>query len=258
MGTAIGSAMASSYASLFMGKFEDDFLSQYSFKPDLWFHFLDDIFCIWSHSLEKLYTFIEDINSFHPTIKLTANVSKCTVSFLDVNVSLDDNNQIHTNIHVKETNNHQYLDYSSCHPVTCKNGIPYSQGKRYRRIISDDDKFNESLQSLRVYFRDRKYPDYVVDNALNKISCMTQDEALCSNNKASEGSVIPFVVKYNPSLPNISNIIRKYWDLLKLSSNCSVQNLHDYRPLVAFKRPKNLKDILINSNIRSFNDNVKC
>jgi hypothetical protein len=35
---------------------------------------------------------------------------------------------------------------------------------------------------------------------------------LCTNNKTSDGSVIPFVVEYNPTLPNIGNIIKMYWD----------------------------------------------
>lgn len=142
--------------------------------------------------------FIDSLNNFHPSIKFTANVSKSLVSFLDVNVSLDENNIIHTDIHVKETDNHQYIEYSSCHPVSCKNGIPYSQGKRYRRIISDDNVFNDSLQTLRTYFKARNYPINVIDNALSKVSCLTQDEALCTNNKTSDGSVIPFVVEYNP------------------------------------------------------------
>lgn len=36
-----------------------------------------------------------------------------------------------------------------------------------------------------------------------------------------------------------------------------MQKLHESKPLVAFKRPKNLKDILVNSNIRSNNKNAK-
>jgi hypothetical protein len=153
--------------------------------------------------------------------------------------------------------------------VSCKNGIPYSQGKRYRRIISGDNVFNDSLQNLHTYefldnpsyFKERNYPINVIDNVFSKVSCLTQDEALSTNNKTSDGSVIPFIVEYNSTLPYISNIIKNYWDLLQLSSKCSVQKLHESKPLVAFKRPINLKDILVNSNVRSYffnNKNVKC
>ena len=131
MGTAMGSSMAPSYASLFMGKFEEDFLNMQSLKPTLWLRFLDDVFMIWDHSFEDLQQFIKKLNGFHPSIKFSYEISQSEVSFLDVKVSKGKSLNVITDIFVKETNNHQYLDYTSCHPKQCKDGIPYSQGKRY-------------------------------------------------------------------------------------------------------------------------------
>ena len=79
---------------------------------------------------------------------------------------------------MKSTNVHQYVEYSSCHPKSCKNGIPYSQGKRYRRIISNDKKFEESILQLCDFFLERNYPASIVDEALGNVSSLTQDEAL--------------------------------------------------------------------------------
>ena len=53
MGTAMGSSMAPSYASLFMGKFEHDFLNTQALQPTLWLRFLDDILFIWDHSFDN-------------------------------------------------------------------------------------------------------------------------------------------------------------------------------------------------------------
>ena len=41
--------------------------------------------------------------------------------------------------------NNQYIEYPSCHPLSCKKGIPFSQAKRYIRIISDDGNFEKEL-----------------------------------------------------------------------------------------------------------------
>ena len=82
----MGSSMAPSYASLFMGKFEADFLKSAALQPLIWYRFLDDIFLIWEHSKEELEKFIENLNKFHPTIKFTYDISETTVSFLDVKV----------------------------------------------------------------------------------------------------------------------------------------------------------------------------
>ena len=50
MGCAMGAKMAPNYASLFMGKIEEDKLNQYHRQPLIWLRFLDDIFLIWEYS----------------------------------------------------------------------------------------------------------------------------------------------------------------------------------------------------------------
>ncbi|XP_053372772.1 uncharacterized protein LOC123535916 [Mercenaria mercenaria] len=247
MGTAMGSPFAPTYASLFMGKLEQDFLQSQQLKPTLWLRFLDDVFMIWDHSLDELNSFVKALNELHSSIKFTYEISTKHVSFLDVDLTKDTSNNICTNVHVKNTNIHQYLLYSSNHPKTCKDGIPYSQAKRYRRIISDDNQFAKSLDTLREFFKSRNYPDSVIDAAFNKMHNVTQDEALKYNNNSDQVDIVPFVTEYNPSLPNIASIIHKYWDLFKLSPNVSVQQLHSSRPVLAYKRDKNLKDFLVKS-----------
>ncbi|XP_053391365.1 uncharacterized protein LOC128554143 [Mercenaria mercenaria] len=252
-GTAMGSPMAPSFASLFMGKLEQSFLSSCELKPDVWFRFLDDIFMLWSHSLDELKKFIELLNTVHPMIKFTYNISESEVSFLDVDVSIDDEHNISTNVHVKPTNIHQYVDYSSCHPKACKNGIPYSQAKRYRRICSDENQFFGNIEQLRQHFLVRNYPESVINTAFEKVMCMSQDDALRASVKQDQ-NIVPFVVEYNTSLPNIGNINNKYWDLLQLSDNPAVKMLHLCKPTMAFKRPKNLKDILVKTDFHKLSD----
>ena len=120
MGTAMGIPMAPAYASLFMGKLEQDFLKSRSLAPSIWLRFSDDIFMVWDHSIESLYSFIDALNSFHPSIKFTYNISTKTLNFLDVTVSKSKNLEFVTNVYVKSTNVHQYVEYSSCHPKSCK------------------------------------------------------------------------------------------------------------------------------------------
>ena len=229
-------SMAPAYASLFMGKLEQDFLKSRSLAPSIWLRFLDDIFVVWDHSIESLHSFIDALNSFHPSIKFTYNISTKTVNFLDVTVSKSVNLEFVTNAYVKSTNVHQYVEYSSCHPKSCKNVIPYSQSKRYRRIISNDKKLEECILQLRDFFFERNYPASIVDEALGNVSSLTQDEALQTSIKTRDKNVIPFVIEYNPSLPNIGLVINKYWDLLQLSRSASVDSVHAYKPISAFKR----------------------
>ena len=68
-------------------------------------------------------------------------------------------------------------------------------------------------------------------------------------NYKSNNKLVPYVITYNLSLPNIGEIINKYWGLLALSQNPSVKYVFQHKPVLAFKRPQNLGDILTDSKI---------
>ena len=51
---------------------------------------IDETFFIWEHGEESLRDVIDQVNLFHPTIKLTAEYSKEEVNFLDLNIILID------------------------------------------------------------------------------------------------------------------------------------------------------------------------
>ena len=193
--------------------------------------------------------FFDDYNNFNDTIKFSHSISLSEVSFLDVNVKKSKDLEIENSVYVKNTNIHQYVEYSSSHPRACKNGIPFSQAKRYRRIISNDDCYKKSVSELRDFFLKRNYPLDIVNCAVERASHLSQEQAL-EVSETTRKSIIPFVVEYNPSLPNIGTIIHKYWDLLSLSDRDSVRNLHSFQPVLAFKRPRNLKNFLVRSKFK--------
>ena len=85
---------------------------------------------------------------------------------------------------------------------------------------------------------------------------MSQSEAL-ETYVNHDSPVIPFTVLYNPSLPNIGKTITRYWDLLKLSKGTNLKHVHEtYKPIVAYKRPKNLHDYLVRSAFVGHNENT--
>ena len=114
-----------------------------------------------------------------------------------------------------------------------------------------DDKFELSLDDLRRRFADRGYPSSVVERAFSKVSKMSQSDAL-QHSTQNIKNVLPFTIVYNPSLPSISKTIHKYWDILNLSKNPGTTEIfQNYKPIVAFKRSKNLKDFLVRSDFNS-------
>ena len=92
------------------------------------------------------------------------------------------------------------------------------------------------------------YPQHIVDHAFQKARSLSRDVALRETAK-SDAKIIPYVITYNPSLPRIDDIINKYWGLLALSQKSSVNYIFQHKPVLAFRRPQNLADILTHSKI---------
>ena len=132
--------MAPSYTKLFMRKLEQDFLQTQDGIPRVWWRHIDDVFAIWTHRKPFLRscTFVDSFNYHHPTIELTSTWLVKEVILLDTRVYLG-NNRIETNLHVKPTDEHQYLRMDSCQLKHCKTSIPYSQALRLRRICSEEE-----------------------------------------------------------------------------------------------------------------------
>ena len=95
---------------------------------------------------------------FHPTIKFTADWSKEKVNFLDVEVTLK-NGVLSTDLFVKPTDTHKFLDLTSCHTCYCKKGIPYSQTLRFNMICSDNSNFDKRCNELECWLLEKGYSE---------------------------------------------------------------------------------------------------
>lgn len=148
-GTAMGKKYAPSFANLFMHFWENNALLQSSLKPTLWKRYIDDIFCIWPHSLTDLVTFINILNSTNPNIKLTAKHSAVEIDFLDCTIFKSDKKTINTKIFFKETDSHHLLHPNSHHPKHIFKGIVKSQILRFIRLSSTRKDFHYTYRILK-------------------------------------------------------------------------------------------------------------
>ena len=123
--TAIGTKFAPIYASIFMDKLETDFLKSQELTPLFWYHYIDDMFFIWTHGEEKLISFLNVRNNYHPNIKFIHESNKEHIPLLDLNVKLS-GNKLSTNLYIRSTDRHQYLHYTSSQPDHTKKSTVYS------------------------------------------------------------------------------------------------------------------------------------
>eukprot|EP00061_Rhincodon_typus_P013493 g39897.t1 len=105
--------------------------------PHFFFRYIDDCIGTVLCSHEELEQFINFTNTFHPNLKFTCTITDTSLPFLDLSVSIS-GNRLATDIYFKPINSNSYLDYTSSHPPSCKNTIPYFQFLCLYRIWSQD------------------------------------------------------------------------------------------------------------------------
>ena len=186
-----------------MGRLEGQLLRSISLKPFSWFRFIDDVDLKWTHGPENLEIFLQEANSFHPTIRFTAEVSNEEHVFLGTKSRLV-GNSIDVDLYTKPTDTHQYLLPSSCHPKHCSRNVPYSLALRIRRICSNPDTFESRATELSNQLRRRVYNIQSISTATSKARSQRRDDLLRYKAKPEpSGTLIPFVLTYHPQLPKV-------------------------------------------------------
>ena len=133
-----------------------------------------------------------DFNAFNFNIQFTYESSKKSIAFLDLDVALY-NGRLESTVHVKLTDRHQYLHYSSSHPEHTKRSIVFSQTLHVSRICSHEKDFRDHSLQMRSWFLKRKYPEQLIDNEIKKVRFFP---ANLQNKNHEKG--VPFVVTYHP------------------------------------------------------------
>ena len=79
----MGTKTAVSFANIFMAEIETNLMQQNNTKPREWKRYIDDVFSLWDCNRNEEERFIDEANTFHPTIKFTAEISENEIIFLD-------------------------------------------------------------------------------------------------------------------------------------------------------------------------------
>ena len=155
---------------------------------------------IWTHGEEHLKSFIDFLNSIHPSIKYTHeyfNSLHQTLPFLDVQVHLI-NNHIKTDLHTKPTDKYQYLLKTSCHPNHTKKAIPFSFFLRIRRTCSIDIFFDQRSRELIKYLTKRGYSLTSLQRDVNRVRSIPRHATLQpQEQKSAKTDWTPFLTSFN-------------------------------------------------------------
>ena len=161
--------------------------------------------------------------------------------------------EIFSALYCKPNDSYSYLEFKSCHPPHSKTSIPYSQFLRIRRNFTNWKDFILNGMKLSTYSSIRGYPIELFLSAFLKVNSLNRSNILQEKEiqELKDSKKIFLILDFNPSLPPIKEWIEELWPILYESSATRV--LVDKKPIIGYKRPKNLQDILVSSDLPEIN-----
>ena len=243
LGTAMGTRMAPSFANLFMAALEKKILATAPDiqTPEFFKRFIDGLLIVWLHGEESLLRFFDHANRAHPSIQFTMDYGR-SVHYLDATLAIEDNGRISSDLFTKPTDSHQYLFPSSNHPPHVHDHLPYGLALRIRQIVSSDDRLRTRLAELRDFLLDRGYNEVAIQEQFERAAGVPRQQALQKRRRVTNDRV-PLVCSWNERLPDLGRILRQYFPVLQ--SEASLEQCFTAPPLLSFRRPRNLRDILV-------------
>ena len=160
-----------------------------------------------------------------------------------------------TETYSKDTDIHQYLHPSSCHPQHIFKGIPKALGIRIRRNCSDrydgDSKFIKNLREFKGYMITSGYKEEVVDQAFGTLANISRKSILWKKTNATRkkrtARKYRFVTSHEPAFPDIKKILLKHQHIILEDDELKKvfpNGAKDFR-----RGAKNLKELLAKSKI---------
>ena len=133
------------------------------------------------------------------------------------------------------------MRYDSHHPSRLKNNLPYSQFLRLKRNCSFDQDFTKESDALAQQFHDRGYPQQIIKAARTKTNKSNRQDLMQPKSTTSMEH-ITCVLPFNMVTKQLHKYIQQEWTLLQDLPGFST------RPIVSFKRTRNLRDWLVHSD----------
>ncbi len=155
------------------------------------------------------------------------------------------NQQLSTKVYRKPTDNPQYLHFHSMHPKHLKVSLPYSLALRCKRICSNSNDLLENQNLLKQRFKNRGYPEQIIDNAINK--SMQQPNLIEEQSPRLES--VNLITTFHDANPNFNSILKKNFNIISNSSH--LKTLLSQPPKVVYRRAPNIKSLLVKSKINA-------
>ena len=264
-GTAMGTPPAPMYANLFFAIHENRILPK--FKQNILLHkrYIDDIFGIWipspdSRTDEEQWTkYKNEINTYHG-LKWIFGPRCKRVDFLDITVTIDEDNTINTTLFEKALNLYLYIPPHSAHPPGVLAGLVIGNCHRIFTLCSNDKDKTYHLRQFFIRLRARGYSSNTLlplFNRAHQLALNPTTKPLPSIDDIFKRRIF-FHLEYHPDSISARQLQECWSSTIMKPANAPhlslVTNLHDYeieieQMTVAYSRARNLGNLLTSRNL---------
>jgi hypothetical protein len=237
-GITMGNNASVQLGNLYMSNLEYELINKYYLLASLSFYkrYIDDLFMIWSGSFLQLLKFQEEFNNLHSNINLTFSQSKTNQVFLDLEVYKSQKNNtlsLLTKTYQKQLNKYLYIPFKSYHSQKMHRGWITAELKRYKYQCSDPEEYRKIRLLFYNRLRARGFPPSFLNNIFFDDDNTNAKHRIAPN--LGRRRKLTLTLPFKPSFSNMNpkQLIQKYF---------KNENI-----ITAWKRSKNLRDILTNS-----------
>jgi hypothetical protein len=272
-GIPMGNSASVSIANITVYSELVDFYKQCS-QAVFYVRFIDDIFMI--VDVSQITDFSQWISDkfIHRYLKFTTKFNSSSIDFLDTTIRIKTSNIVETALYKKPISKHKFLHYNSAHPRHLVQSLPYSNGLRVIRTCSNPSDRDSELSKLMEKFRERHYPEPLIQQSLNKLSTVSQVQILTPKKALLQSNLrihrpeilseyritiqdrvdtisnkVYIVIPFYKNVLNLGSLIRQ--SLLDRLNECSdeyiLNNAKQIIICIAFKQPNSLKRFISNS-----------
>ena len=256
IGLAMGSPASVSIANIALHPLEKLFLETAQ-HIICFFRFIDDIIMISSATRTIIEEQITHLNTLHPTLKFTADISNSSINFLDITIykgpNFKDTGKLSTKIFTKPCDTFQYILPTSTHPPSTFKAFIYGEFLRIIRNSSEKEEYEATSSLFKERLLKRGYEEDFILNIQQSVSHSNRQKILeeTGNKPVRNKLNIPlvFTTTYTGHIAprSIKTALLQYWHLIE--NNAELSRVFKEPPLIAFKRSTNIQDKIITSKL---------
>ena len=132
-------------------------------------------------------------------------------SFLDVQLNLSNARKLKTKLYKKPTDCMTLLHFHYHHPLSCKEGVIYSQALRYSMIISEYHILQEELNSITHILLAPTYPLNLIIKNIKKPSSTPAITCYPKRTPHTETNILPIITPFSDIRKSFKATIHINW-----------------------------------------------